>query len=100
MQSRSRCMFTSSNAVKVVNSLDSALVIMVPDENLANFVQKSVEGKDIIPWPGYCPTHDAITVERSKSSRTNTLELRSSFIRNAGQMSWTLRMLSVLLKAC
>ena len=57
---------TSSNAVKVVNSLDSALVIMVPDENLANFVQESVEGKDIIPWPGYCPTHDAITVEKVK----------------------------------
>ena len=24
----------------------------------------SVEGKDIIPWPGYCPTHEAITVEK------------------------------------
>lgn len=54
---------TSSNAVKVVNSLESDLVIFVPDENLASFVQRSTE-KDIIPWPGYCPTHDAITVEK------------------------------------
>ncbi len=55
---------TSSNAVKVVSSLESDLVIFVPDENLASYVQRSVEGKDIIPWPGYCPTHEAITVEK------------------------------------
>jgi quinolinate synthase len=54
---------TSSNAVKVVNSLGSDLIIFVPDENLASFVQRSTE-KDIIPWPGYCPTHEAITVEK------------------------------------
>lgn len=54
---------TSSNAVKVVNSLESDLVIFVPDENLASFVQRSSE-KDIIPWPGYCPTHESITVEK------------------------------------
>lgn len=54
---------TSSNAVKVVNALDSDLVIFIPDENLASYVQRYTE-KDIIPWPGYCPTHDAITVEK------------------------------------
>jgi quinolinate synthase len=54
---------TSSNAVKVVNTLDSDLVIFIPDENLASYVQRYTE-KDIIPWPGYCPTHDAITVEK------------------------------------
>jgi len=46
-----------------VNALDSDLIIFIPDENLASFVQRSTE-KDIIPWPGYCPTHDAITVEK------------------------------------
>jgi quinolinate synthase len=59
---------TSSNAVKVVNSLPSDLVIFIPDENLASFVQRSTE-KDIIPWPGYCPTHEAITVEKLKKLR-------------------------------
>ncbi len=54
---------TSSNAVKVVNKLDSDLVIFIPDENLASFVQRSTE-KDIIPWPGFCPTHEAITVDK------------------------------------
>jgi quinolinate synthase len=56
---------TSSNAVKVVNSLSSELVIFIPDENLASFVQRSTE-KDIIPWPGYCPTHESITVDKLK----------------------------------
>jgi quinolinate synthase len=56
---------TSSNAVKVVNSLNSELAIFIPDENLASFVQRSTE-KDIIPWPGYCPTHESITVEKLK----------------------------------
>ena len=32
---------TSSNAVKVVNSLEADLVIFIPDENLASFVQRS-----------------------------------------------------------
>lgn len=56
---------TSSNAVKVVNSLNSDLVIFIPDENLASFVQRSTE-KDVIPWPGYCPTHESITVDKLK----------------------------------
>jgi len=56
---------TSSNAVKVVESLDPDLVIFIPDENLASYVQRS-SGKDIIPWPGYCPTHESITVEKLK----------------------------------
>lgn len=56
---------TSSNAVKVVNSLESDLVIFIPDENLASFVQRSTD-KDIIPWPGFCPTHEAITLEKVK----------------------------------
>ncbi|NLK25572.1 MAG: quinolinate synthase NadA [Euryarchaeota archaeon] len=54
---------TSSNAVKVVNSLESDLIIFTPDENLANYVQRSTD-KDVLPWPGYCPTHDAISLEK------------------------------------
>ncbi|NLI74092.1 MAG: quinolinate synthase NadA [Euryarchaeota archaeon] len=54
---------TSSNAIKVVNSLESDLIIFLPDENLANYVQRFTN-KSIIPWPGYCPTHEAITLEK------------------------------------
>lgn len=54
---------TSANAVKVVNSLESDLVIFLPDENLASYVQRFTD-KSILPWPGHCPTHESITVEK------------------------------------
>ncbi len=48
---------TSSNAVKVVESLNGAKqVMMVPDINLANYTQRFTN-KTIIPWQGYCPIH-------------------------------------------
>ena len=55
---------TSSNAVKVVQSIDSKKVIFVPDENLGKYVQRFVKDKEIILWPGYCPTHDRISPEK------------------------------------
>ncbi len=51
---------TSSNAVKVVNSLKRDDVIFVPDRNLAAYTQKFT-AKKIIPWHGYSPTHHHIT---------------------------------------
>ncbi|HTY91747.1 MAG TPA: quinolinate synthase NadA [Methanocella sp.] len=51
---------TSSNAVKVVNSLPGDEVIFVPDKNLAAYTQRFT-GKEILPWHGYCPTHQLIT---------------------------------------
>ena len=53
---------TSSNALKVVNSLDSQKVIMVPDEYLAKNVQKETN-KEIISWKGKCMVHELFTPE-------------------------------------
>lgn len=50
---------TSSNAVKVVDSLKEEEIIFVPDKNLAMYVA-SHTAKKIIPWNGYCPTHELI----------------------------------------
>ncbi len=50
---------TSSNAIKVVNSLEEEEIIFVPDKNLAFYVAKHTR-KKIIPWNGYCPTHHLI----------------------------------------
>jgi len=55
---------TSSNAVKVVQSVCSKKVIFVPDENLGKYVQRFVKDKQMILWPGFCPTHDHISPER------------------------------------
>lgn len=60
---------TSSNAVKVVNSLPPEQpVLFVPDQNLGHWVGLQT-GRKIIPWEGYCNTHDRVTVEEIKKAR-------------------------------
>jgi quinolinate synthase len=54
---------TSSNAVKVVQSLkDAKEIIFVPDQYLGSFVARQT-GREMILWQGYCPTHMRITPE-------------------------------------
>ncbi|MCU0857066.1 MAG: quinolinate synthase NadA [Pontiellaceae bacterium] len=50
---------TSSNAVKVVESLGNAEVIFVPDRNLGSFVAGRL-GRALILYNGFCPTHERI----------------------------------------
>lgn len=54
---------TSANAVKIVQSLPDKKIIFVPDTNLGLYVQRFVKDKEIVLWPGYCPTHVNITKE-------------------------------------
>jgi len=53
---------TSSNAVKVVESIKDPEIIFIPDKYLAHYVYTKT-GKKIIPWHGYCPTHAKILPE-------------------------------------
>jgi quinolinate synthase len=53
---------TSSNAVKIVESLSVDEVIMIPDEYLAAYVASQTKVK-IIPWQGHCVVHEAFTAE-------------------------------------
>lgn len=54
---------TSSNAVKVVNSiLAEKQIIFIPDKYLGSYVQ-SQTGRKMILWNGYCPTHVMINVK-------------------------------------
>lgn len=54
---------TSANAIKVVKSLKEKRVIFVPDTNLGLYIKRFVPDKELIFWPGYCPTHQNITKE-------------------------------------
>ena len=51
---------TSSNAVKVVENMPNG-VIFTPDENLGKYVMRFVKDKNMVLWPGFCPTHQGIT---------------------------------------
>ena len=59
---------TSSNAVRVVESLGLPRVIMIPDEYLAKWVatQTNVE---IITWKGHCEVHERFTGEELRAYR-------------------------------
>ncbi len=54
---------TSSNAVKVVESLSEKEIIFVPDQNLGNYVSRFISNKKFIFHNGYCPVHHCVTVE-------------------------------------
>ena len=53
---------TSSNAVNLVNAIDSDTILFAPDANLGSFVQKQTD-KKIILWDGYCIVHHRVMVE-------------------------------------
>ncbi|MEM3403160.1 MAG: quinolinate synthase NadA [Nitrososphaeria archaeon] len=53
---------SSSNAVKVVESIRDHEIIFIPDKYLAHYVYTKT-GKKIISWHGYCPTHAKILPE-------------------------------------
>jgi len=55
--------------VPVVESLHSdRKIIFVPDQHLGRFVVDKT-GRDMILWPGYCPTHAYITEDDVKKAR-------------------------------
>ena len=58
---------TSSNAVKVVNSLQEDQIIFVPDRNLGLYTQRFTN-KEILPWEGFCSVHDRITPDNVRKA--------------------------------
>lgn len=59
---------TSSNALKIVESLAEEDIIFVPDKNLGHYVQKQSD-KNIILWDGFCPTHNRVGLKDLESAR-------------------------------
>ena len=53
---------TSSNAVKVVQSLKGKDILFIPDENLGRYAANILE-RPMEFWPGYCKTHDRLSKE-------------------------------------
>ncbi len=60
---------TSSSALKIVKAIPEQNILFIPDKNLGTYVQKMIPEKHIIVWDGYCPVHNAITVEDCKAAK-------------------------------
>lgn len=55
---------TSSNAVKIVESLPKdEKIIFAPDKNLGNYI-KSITGREMVIWQGACHVHEEFSLER------------------------------------
>ncbi len=54
---------TSSNAVKIVQSLPDKKILFAPDRGLGTYVASQLPDKEIISYYGYCPTHMRILPE-------------------------------------
>jgi quinolinate synthase len=61
---------TSSNAVKIVESLGVPRVIFLPDEFLASYVAAQTD-VEIISWKGHCEVHERFTAEDLRAAREN-----------------------------
>jgi quinolinate synthase len=62
---------TSANAVKVVRSVQSEVVLFGPDCNLASYVQENIPEKRIIPLPpgGHCYVHTGFSLRDIEEAR-------------------------------
>ncbi len=59
---------TSSNAVKIVESLGVPRVLLIPDQYLAKYVQTKTK-VEIIAWKGACEVHERFTGEEMNAMR-------------------------------
>lgn len=69
---------TSSNAVDIVNSLDSNNIFFIPDKNLGSFVSEQLPHKNIILNDGCCPIHATLAASQvlaEKEKHKNALVL-------------------------
>ena len=69
---------TSSNAIKIVESLKSHKVLFLPDKNLGRWVEKQLGNVEVITYNGCCPIHDRlepIGMKETKAQYPNALVL-------------------------
>lgn len=62
---------TSSNAVKVVKSMNADKILFLPDTYLGKWVEKQLGNIEVITYPGFCPTHLQIRPEDIENARKN-----------------------------
>ena len=61
---------TSRNAVEVVSRLGKERVVLVPDENLARFVESRLPGVKVVSSRGYCYVHAQMSPEDARAAKS------------------------------
>ena len=59
---------TSANGAEVVNAIPDEEILFIPDKNLGHYVSTKTD-KKLILYPGFCATHDNLSVEEVKAAR-------------------------------
>lgn len=62
---------TSSNALRIVKSLNCPQVLFLPDANLGKWVESKLENVEIITYDGNCPVHNDINIKDIELARKN-----------------------------
>lgn len=60
---------TSSNAIKIVKSLNADEILFLPDTYLGKWVEKQLGNVKVHTYTGYCPTHLRVRVEDINEAR-------------------------------
>jgi quinolinate synthase len=61
---------TSANAVKVVESIPpDRPILFVPDQSLGDWAARKTGRRNLLLWPGFCPTHHRILAEHVEARR-------------------------------
>ncbi len=64
IKAQSDIICTSSNAVRVVESIPAdKQVVFAPDRHLARWVEKNT-GRELVKWPGFCVVHEQFTARK------------------------------------
>lgn len=61
---------TSSNAVKIVKSLNSDKVLFLPDQFLGKWVESQLDGVEVITYNGCCPIHNKVSANDVKAAKS------------------------------
>ncbi|MGB8453088.1 MAG: quinolinate synthase NadA [Anaerocolumna sp.] len=70
IKSHSDVCVTSSNAVKVVNSLPEHNIYFIPDNNLGRYVASQIPDKNFIFNDGFCHVHTSISKDNVLKAKT------------------------------
>lgn len=60
---------TSSNALRIVKSLNNSKVLFLPDANLGKWIESKLDNVEVITYNGNCPVHNNIEVKDIELAR-------------------------------